>query len=305
MSSRKRKLRRRVRARMEKTGESYQAAHRNLSKGRSQKTDALQPEQSTEPLSKERSSTPRFALAIHRALAAKSSLQPASLTPEENAARRARLWSRLGRELSRIASPREASRFLETVKKKDLDAEQLEQLARNFATLPTGFMRQLELAAQQLRQLQPMLEHTAAIRDMARQAEALLSLTASVPPTIMEAARDLLPVLDATQRALEDLHAAQKIPAELAASAIPETLATARRLLAEVPAQRLAQNDVVSAALSHLEAGPVAAAMQYINEGPVAAAMRVINNDPVTAAMRFVNNSPMAVARNAFRRGTA
>ena len=326
MPSRDRKFRRRVRARMEKTGECYEAAHRNLSKSRTPKTADQQPEKSlAQP--QERPSTPRFA--IHLKLAAQGRNQPAGQTPQETpakqAARNARLWSRLEREIARIASPRQAAELRDAIKRKNLDADQLERLVWAFGTLPTGFMRQLEAIAQQIRQLQPILEQAAAIRDLARQAAEMWNLAASLQPAAMvEALRDLLPTLDVAHKAVQDLHAARRIPDELAASAIPEILLAARRLLDEVggvPIHRLVKEDAVSAAMEYLNEGPVAAAMQfinndavtaamrhfdpdavaaaiqYVNEGPVAAAMQFINDDAVTAAMRYFDTGPVAAAR--------
>lgn len=302
MPSRDRKFRRRVRARMEKTGECYEAAHRNLSKSRTPKTADQQPEKSlAQP--HERPSTPRFA--IHLKLAAQACKQPAISTPEQQAARKARLWSRLERELDRIASPRQAAELRDAIKRKNLDADQLERLVWGFGTLPTGFMRQLEMIAQHIKQLlkhlQPILEQAAAIRDLARQAAEMWNLAASLQPAAMvEALRDLLPTLDAAHKAVQDLHAARRIPDELAASAIPEILLAARRLLDEVggvPIHRLVEEDAVSAALRHFDTGPVAAALEYINEGPVAAAMQFINDDAVTVAMRYFDTGPVAAAR--------
>jgi hypothetical protein len=310
MSKRKdRKFLRRVRARMAKTGESYAAAHRNLSKSRTLETTDQQTEK---PLAQpqERSSGPRFA--IHLQLAALGRAQPAGSTPQETpeqqAARRARLWSRLERELDRIASPRQAAQLLDAIKKQNLDDDRLEQLVWAYGSLPRGFMRQLELIAQQIQQLQPVLEQAAAaIPALAQQASEMWNLAASLKlPATVEALRDLLPTLDSTFKAVQDLHAARKIPAELAASAVPEILLTTRGLLDDVggvPIHRLVEEDVVSAALKHLEAGPVAAAMRYVNEGPVAAAMQYINDDAVTAAMHYFDGDAVAAAMRYFNDG--
>jgi len=306
-------FRRRVRARMKKTGESYQAAHRNLSKSRILEAADQQPEKSLSP-PQERPSTPRFA--IHPKLAALGRTQPAIPTPEEQAARKAHLWTRLGRELARIASHREASRLLETIKKKSLDDEQLERLVRAFTTLPTGFMRQLELIAEQIRQLQPILEQAASLPNLARQAAEMWNLAASPQPTAaVEALRDLLPGLAAAQREIDELHTARRVPDEILAFAVPEILATARRLLDEVgavPIHRLVEEDAVSSFLRDFATGPIAAAIQNVNEGPVAAAMRYIKkgslpltrsstrDDVVTAAMRYFDNDAVTAAMRYF-----
>jgi hypothetical protein len=297
MSVKEWNFRRRVRTRMEKTGESYQAAHRNLCKSRTLETTNQQPEKSLAP-SQERPPTPRFT--IHARLAGLGRTQLAIPSPEEQAARKAHLWARLERELSRIASPRMASELLGTIKKKDLDNQQLERLVRAFATLPTGFMRQLELIAEQIRQLQPILDQAASFQDLARQAAQMWHLAASSQPdATVEALRNLLPSLAAAQKDIEGLHATRSSLDEFLASEIPEILTAARRLLdrvGAVPIHRLLEEDAVSAALREFDTGPLAAAMQYVNEGPVAAAMRYLDDDAVTAAIRYFDNNAVAAA---------
>jgi hypothetical protein len=91
-------------------------------------------------------------------------------------AREARVGARLRRELERLGL-RDTSQALATIRKKDLEVDQLERLARNLAILPTHFFRHLAEAAERLQQLQPILQKAAILPEAAHQAREIQALT--------------------------------------------------------------------------------------------------------------------------------
>ncbi len=305
MSKRKnRTLARQIRARMAKTNESYTTARSHLLK--SPKPGTAGQQQAGRPLVQPQEGSVPVRFAFHRLVAEGRLGIRVGQIPEQQAASKARLWERLERELARIASPRESAKLLETIKKKNLDDDQLERLLLGFRTLPTGFMRQLELIAQQIRQLRPIIEQAAAIRDMIWQAAEMWKLAGSLQmAATISALRDLRPTLDAVHKAIQEISHTRKVPDEISASAVSEILRAARRLLAEVDdaqIHRLVEDDAVSAALRLVNDSPVAAAMRLINDSPAAAAKRLIDDSPAAAASRrFIDDSAAAAVRRFVR----
>ena len=270
MSSRKRKFQRRIRARIEKTGESYSVARMHLSKAHLNP----QPEEISSPAPQAK--PPRFA--IHVALAQRSRAA-SSNTAAAVARREHRAWSRIGQELTRVCSLRGGRKALAVLKGKGLDVEQLERLALSLATLPTNLIRQMEVAAEQYRQME-------AIASQMRYLQPIYERLASLPAAVREAAD----------------HAAEMLAAS---TPFRDEARTVFRQASEA-ARVLVANDQVTVALRELPAwedalteafkgGPVAAARGHINEGPVSAALRHMNEGAAATARRWLHDSGIAV----------
>lgn len=201
MSNRDRKLRRRVRERMSKTGESYSTARMNLTKR------ILQEDAAADPAPQQ---SPRSFRTIHSALVEKGAQPSPTGMREKASAREARVWARLRRELERLGI-RETSKTLAVIRKKGLEVDQLEQLARNFATLPSYFFRHLEEAAERLRQIRPALEQAAAIPEAVRQAHELRDLTQELSTSYRAFDDDLREMTRAVNEVGEMTRAANQI----------------------------------------------------------------------------------------------
>jgi hypothetical protein len=186
-------LRRRVRARMKKTGESYQVARRNYLK-----THHKEESQPAEVSLAETTPSPSvFALAFESLLEVRPAPPPP--TPDEKAAHRERLWTQLERALTKQLPPRSATRLLEQLRKEEMTDEELHGAANYLSALPRGYLaREQEWIAQQVRQVRPILEHAAAMRLVLEQAAAMrpiLEHAAAMRP-VLEQAAAMRPILE-------------------------------------------------------------------------------------------------------------
>jgi hypothetical protein len=272
-------LRRRVRARMKKTGESYQTAHRNYLK--------THPQNESQPVEVSPAETTPSPSVFDLVLESLSEVRPVPPppTPEEEAAHRDRLWAQLNTAVRKQLAPRSAALLIEKLRKKGLTAEELRGTVNYLSALPRGHLAQeQEWVAQQVRQVRPILEQAAAIPDLARQAQQMWNR-----------AQASLPIAEATRQAIDDFSAARLATAEIEAS-----LGTAREVFDAVnatPARHLLPEASVSAALKDLGDGPVAAALRYVNEGPVAEARRYLEQeDAVSAALRYLDEDAIGAA---------
>lgn len=183
--SKRRKLKSRIQARMEKTGESYSIARMHITKSFSEEFEA--PQQAPQIVQVEPSSR-RILFNVHLALAG---LEAKPETEESRAERRQKALKAVLEQLRRLGEDRggETSKTLE-----GLEIDRLEQLARNLATLPTNHFRLLRDAADRLRAWNRQVP--AVVREM----QQVMS-----SPTIMAVRRALQVQEEACRVALQQL----------------------------------------------------------------------------------------------------
>ncbi len=240
--SKRRKLKSRIQARMDKTEESYSIARMHITKSFSEEFQAPQAPQSAqvEPPSG------RIRFNIHVALAG---LEANPETEESHAERRQKALKEVLVQLRRLDEDRggETSKTLE-----GLEIHQLVQLARSLATLPTNHFRLLRDAADRLRawnrqvpavvrEMQQVMSSPtimAVRRALQAQEEAgRVALQQLQDSGIQEALRMLPddPTREAISSVGRDLGRAPEMALVLEAAPISDMLKTARSRLEEQP----------------------------------------------------------------------
>ncbi|MFL6258135.1 MAG: hypothetical protein ACJ76Y_00365 [Thermoanaerobaculia bacterium] len=291
-----RKLHRRVRERMKKTGESYGAALNYLRTASSKSLDSAPSVTKPEPASR-----PRFN--VHTALALLVEQSPKSQEDRERAAaaREERAWARVRSELHRIGAGRDMEKACARFKEKSPSVEEVERLGRALSTLPTNYLAILQAQVMQLRRV--MVE-----------AEQIRKLMGDVDP--LRAMHELNRLDDLMHRGRSQLEAL--LPTAFEWKQAQSALAAATSQITDSMAAVLRQSHADAAALGSVGAairqwsrddeafmdavrtykseGVVAAAIQSFEDSVVTAALRHINDDPVVAAMRLINDSPAAAA---------
>jgi hypothetical protein len=237
-------LRRRVRARMKKTGEGHQAALRNYLKSHPKKDNPQPVAAASSAASAPR--PPVFRISFPAGLFEVRPVAPPP-TPEEKAAQKERLWAHLERAIRKQFSPRAARTVADDLRQNDWSAEELRSAVNYLAALPQGYFGKIEEeVARQMRELRPLLDQAAAIPQLARQTHEIWKAA--------EAARPVIAAAMAQEAAIgEALREFERGPVAAALRYANEgPFAEARRFRAEGvvdAALRLAETDVVAAAL--------------------------------------------------------
>ena len=226
--SRNRKLKRRIRERMAKTGESYSTARMHI-------LNLGSVPESTQP-------PPRRGLAIHALLASlhSSDASKASNPRECKEARRRRskrLWQRLLKSLNRLYPPAAVPPMINNVREELRAGRSLHSIVLAFDSIPTqlGWRGISSQIRQAMAQLQPVIDAT---RDLAhslepeievltQQAKELGPYRNSYPAEVAEFARQMEPLIEAGQEA-----AAQ---ARVMAPCLEGAVAGAQRLIDTSP----------------------------------------------------------------------
>jgi methyl-accepting chemotaxis protein len=293
-----RKLHRRVRERMKKTGESYGAALQHLRTTSPKSLDPAPSVTKSEPTSR-----PRFN--VHTAFALLLEQSPESQESRERAAavREERAWARVRSELRRIGAGRDLEKACERFKAEGRGVEEIERLGRALVTLPTNYWAMLQAQVRQLRRVMAEAERIRRLVGDFDQVRTMFEMNRlddfmSRWRSQLEA---LLPTAFEWKQAQSALAAATSQITEATAAVLRQSYTDAAALDSVGAAMRQWSRDeeaLMDAVRTYKREseGVVAVAIQSFEESAVGAALWYINDDPVMAAMRLVNDSPAAAA---------
>jgi len=291
-----RKLHRRVRERMKKTGESYGAALHYLRTTSSESLDPVPSVMEPKP-----ASGPRFN--IHIALASLEQ-SPESQESRERAAaaREERAWARVRSELRRIGAGRDMEEACARFKAEAPSVEKVERLGRALSTLPANYFAMLQAQVTQLRRFMAEAERLRKLMGAADHARMVFEMNRL--DDLMHRGRSqmeaLLPTALEWKQAQSALAAATSQITDSVAAAIRQSYDDVAALDSVGAAMRqwMGEEELMGAVRTYKRESEavVAAAIQSFEDSAVGAALRYINNDPVVAAMRLINDSPAAAA---------